>query len=103
MTNTLAGSSSKRLEDRESKVTRPGSKGSQNLVFPELKPAAWLGAARGVFPRGSLSSPQAGEEKAAVSVRNIIQKILDASKPLQRAGERNGGWGGDFCLGRTGA
>lgn len=38
-----------------------------------------------------------------MSVRNIIHKILDASKPLLRAGEGNGPGGGDFRLGRPGA
>lgn len=40
-----------------------------------------------------------------MSVRNIIHKILDTSKPLLRAGERNGGGVGlrAFCLGLPGA
>lgn len=81
MTNTLAGSCLKSQGERGgggSKVTGLGWR-CAGLSVPGAAPAAQR-ELPGVFPRGSPGPLAAEEERAVVSVKNIIQKFLDTSE-----------------------
>lgn len=64
----------------------------QNPVFLEPAQGGRAGSCPGVFPGGSPGLLAPGQDRALVSVKNIIQKFLDTSEPSLCA-RRQEAWG----------